>query len=325
MNKEIAIIIPAYNAHDTIERLLFSILNQSVKDICRVYLIDDYSEKDYFYLIDKFPWLDMVICRLDENSGPGVARNKGLELVIEDDIPYIVFADADDCFYEHDSLKKMYYPMKADNYDRVEAIFSTELEEYEKYKTLYTIGRDADVWLFAKMYRTEIIKKNNISFPPLSANEDVAFNAFYILYCQTNFTISEVVYIWKNNPLSITRKDPHSYNVYSLNGLIDGLIYVFKQIENNPPKIEKIKSFVINRALRFYLEILNMSEEEYKQEYEEPWKIPFKKFYDHIYQPYESLIKREDVIIEWNEIASTGKSPYPYISFENFIKKIRAI
>jgi hypothetical protein len=27
MEKEIAIIIPAYNAHDTIERLLFSILN----------------------------------------------------------------------------------------------------------------------------------------------------------------------------------------------------------------------------------------------------------------------------------------------------------
>jgi len=50
----------------------------------------------------------MVICRLDENGGPGVARNKGLELVIEDNIPYIVFADADDCFEGYISIEVLY-------------------------------------------------------------------------------------------------------------------------------------------------------------------------------------------------------------------------
>ena len=50
MGKEIGLIIPAYNAHDTIKKLLHSICMFSFVDKVDILLVDDNSEKDYEYL-----------------------------------------------------------------------------------------------------------------------------------------------------------------------------------------------------------------------------------------------------------------------------------
>ncbi len=77
----IDIIIPAYNAHETIRKTLMSIcIQNNVKDL-NIYIIDDCSDEPYDYLIDEFnKYLNIKIERLNKNSGPGVARNRGLEI-----------------------------------------------------------------------------------------------------------------------------------------------------------------------------------------------------------------------------------------------------
>ena len=52
--KEIGIVIPAYNAHDTIRKLLHSIGCLHFLDKVQTIIIDDASEKPYDYLIDDF-------------------------------------------------------------------------------------------------------------------------------------------------------------------------------------------------------------------------------------------------------------------------------
>lgn len=319
MEKEIAIIIPAYNAHDTIERLLFSILNQSVKDICRVYLIDDYSEKDYFYLIDKFPWLDMVICRLDENGGPGVARNKGLELVIEDNIPYIVFADADDCFEGYISIEVLYKQILIQENDFIISRFYDAQEDFKYWRKIL----DCDVWLFGKMYKTEIIKNNNIVFMKIPENEDVCFNLWYFLCSKKTCSIPDVTYCWLFNENSITRKNNGEYTNYCGIGLIKNLIPTYKHIFNNEniPE-EKVLSSLANRFLRSYLnyrENYLLWDEETKNKNFQAIQV----FYNEIYSIKESFITKEIFDIEWKYLLK-DEPHYPNdLTFNNFIKKIR--
>ena len=50
----IDIIIPAYNAHNTIKKTLISICMQTVKDKINVYIIDDCSNEDYKEIINIF-------------------------------------------------------------------------------------------------------------------------------------------------------------------------------------------------------------------------------------------------------------------------------
>ena len=320
MSKEIAIIIPAYNAHDTIERLLFSILNQSVKDICRVYLIDDYSEKDYFYLINKFPWLDMVICRLDENGGPSVARNKGIELVIEDNLPYIIFADADDCFYSYYSLEKLLKKIK--EYDFIVSSFLEETENTDLGNNL--LHTDIDIWLFGKIYKTEIIKKYQIQFPLQPANEDVAFNVWYKTCCDKVLQLEEITYVWKYNINSITRKNNSEYVTYCYTGLCQNLTWSFEKMKQNKNiSKEKFISAVVNRILRLYLGYNSYLKTSLSEERIQEFFEAVRNFYNNIYKPIEKEVSFDLLENEWSDILIRNGSPFIYLGWDDFLKKIR--
>ena len=107
MEKEIGIIIPAYHAHDTIQRLLHSISIFSFIDKVAVCIVDDCDELNYDYLKNKFDNLDIIIFRNKENSGPGFSRNVGIQWARKNKIPFIMFADADDYFLNFDFWDKI--------------------------------------------------------------------------------------------------------------------------------------------------------------------------------------------------------------------------
>ena len=164
MNKEIGLIIPAYNAHDTIKKLLHSICMFSFVDKVDILLVDDNSEKDYEYLQNIFQDLNLTIIRLEKNYGPGYARNLGINWAIEKRLPYLMFADADDYF------------INIDFWDKIS-------DEHKKNNDLFIFNfidegaggqiKDIDVWCFAKIYKREIIEKYKIYFSENYSNEDV--------------------------------------------------------------------------------------------------------------------------------------------------------
>ena len=100
MEKEIAIIIPAYNAKEYINNLFETIKYQTIIERCKIILINDGYKDDYNFLYQLYPQLDLIILKTSSpQSGPGIARNIGIQYAIESNISYIVFADADDEFY----------------------------------------------------------------------------------------------------------------------------------------------------------------------------------------------------------------------------------
>ena len=89
---EIAVLLPAYNAEDFIQRAVNS-LNSSTErhDII---VVDDGSKNSVADFI--MPQDNLVILRLDQNSGISTALNHGLEYVLQKGYKYIARLDADD-------------------------------------------------------------------------------------------------------------------------------------------------------------------------------------------------------------------------------------
>ena len=76
----IDIIIPAYNAHDTLYKTLSSIALQTIKDKVNVYIINDYSKKSYKKEIDTFKDIfNLKEIKTKKRLGPGGARQYGIE------------------------------------------------------------------------------------------------------------------------------------------------------------------------------------------------------------------------------------------------------
>ena len=96
----ISIIIPAYNSADTIIEALESVAAQTVGDYETI-VVDDASTDDTVAVVER--WVErekaaplrLRMVRLESNSGPAAARNRGIEAAQG---PWIAFLDADDAW-----------------------------------------------------------------------------------------------------------------------------------------------------------------------------------------------------------------------------------
>jgi glycosyltransferase EpsH len=90
----VSVIIPIYNAKHTLARCLDSLLAQTLKEI-EILCVDDCSVDGSLDIVRAYATQDNRIraLALEENKGPAVARNLGLENAVG---MYIGFVDADD-------------------------------------------------------------------------------------------------------------------------------------------------------------------------------------------------------------------------------------
>ena len=206
----IDIIIPVYNAKSTIRRLLYSISYQKNSDKFKVYLVNDCDLLDYSEDINIFSsFLSITELKLDKNSGPGVARQHGLNNSNGD---YVIFIDADDYFYNPYAIIDMYRNIEVNNADLLVSNFI-----YQRDNEIL-VKKNNMVWLHGKMYKRSFLNKYNIFFNNTRANEDNGFNRL-ILFCKPKIAyINEITYVYSENINSITRKNNREYKLYGLEG-----------------------------------------------------------------------------------------------------------
>lgn len=89
---DLSIIIPVYNGALLLYRCLDSIFNQKTQYSYEVILVDDGSTDNSVELIKAREETNIVLYQ-QQNAGPAVARNKGMELAKG---KYVAFIDADD-------------------------------------------------------------------------------------------------------------------------------------------------------------------------------------------------------------------------------------
>ena len=187
----IDLIIPIYNAEKTLDLTLMSIKMQTIIDKITVYLIDDCSKDNYDKTLNNHKDMNIVYKRLDKNSGPAVARLVGIEISSN---KYIMFIDADDLFYDTDSVKRLYEIIE-EGYDYVVGCTYEEKREIK-------IQNESD--LHGKIYRRQFIEDNDIKFNETRVHEDNYFNNLVLACDPLTKKILDYVYIYVDNDESIT-------------------------------------------------------------------------------------------------------------------------
>jgi glycosyltransferase involved in cell wall biosynthesis len=94
MNTGISVIIPTYNRAKILPRAIDSIIAQTFQD-WELFVIDDFSDDNTSEVVYSYTLKDKRIkyYKLEKNSGPNVARNKGINLA---QFEIISFLDSDD-------------------------------------------------------------------------------------------------------------------------------------------------------------------------------------------------------------------------------------
>ena len=249
----IDVIIPAYNAHKTIKKTLYSIASQVNSDDINVYIVNDCSKKDYSDEIEFFSkFLKIKELKLNKNSGPGVARQFGIDNSMNE---YIVFIDSDDVFANSYSIKRLYEEIKNNDYDEVISSFYSQKNNLE----LEEVVGDT-TWLHGKIYRRSFLEKNNIRFNSSYANEDNGFNLLIKLHNAKIGTIYDFTYIWSYNENSITRKNNFEYNYKGIQGYIYNMSWAFENALEKGLVTQKFVDALYDTLVAvyyYYLEFIN--------------------------------------------------------------------
>ena len=194
-------------------KLIDSILNQTYKNI-ELLLIDDESPDQSGKIADDYALRDnRVISIHQKNQGCCGARNTGLERVTGE---YLMFADGDD-WMERDCVEYLVGLME--KYDcemaMTDNIFTTRDQQQVKKDNiriwskeeatcgiLYT---DIPVGPWNKIYTTEVVKRNKLSFSVAWFGEGLYFSVMAAQYSNKTAVGSRKIYNYRlNNPNSGT-------------------------------------------------------------------------------------------------------------------------
>lgn len=244
----IDVIIPCYNAHKTLARCLASVAMQVNIDDVQVTLVDDCSpDGDYEEFVKVFSELmDIQTITLDENVGPGLARQEGLD---ETDGRYVVFVDADDTLATAFSLRQMQLAMEKHNADVVGGQFLEELDD-----GTYVSHQENMVWVFGKMYRRNFLDRHLIRFPDSRANEDKAFNSVIEGLTRNIVHIPQTVYCWHWGAGSITRRDDAVYTFDAGQmGYIRNMEWVITEMQRRDINKEIIRAKAVSELCIMYI------------------------------------------------------------------------
>lgn len=230
MEKLISVIVPCYNVSNYIEKCIDSILNNTYKKL-EIILINDGSTDDTGFKIDQFQRVDSrIIVIHQENKGLSAARNLGIQTATGE---YIAFVDSDDWIAPNylecmSNAIEANYDLVATSYNRVfqNTTMPRDLLIADKVKSTKLKRRiiglldeevkdpsqaDSLVTIWGKLYKSNLIKNNNLSFvdvKEVGTAEDLLFNLHYLKEASgESFVINQPLYYYrKYNTNSFTNQ-----------------------------------------------------------------------------------------------------------------------
>lgn len=249
----VSIIVPIYNVERYLPKLIESLINQTYKNI-EIILVEDGSPDNCGKICDDYAETDnriVVVHKL--NAGGCEARNTGLDIATGD---YIMFVDGDD-WLSNDcveyllnlaistdsemSLSKRHFTSRAMDAENDEP---ETIEVWSSAETIVAIFRPLfAVGCWNKLYKTELIRRNNLRFNIPWYGEGLYFCSMSAAYANHVGVGSKRVYYYrKNNPNSAT-------TVYKVANARNA-IWNTSNIRKNIPVKTKETTWAINQHLR---------------------------------------------------------------------------
>ena len=178
---DISIIVPIYNSEKYLKKCLDSLMKQSKKEL-EFILINDGSTDNSEKIIKSYTD-DRIKYYKTKNQGIGKTRNLGINKAQG---KYLMFTDSDD-YLEENTCEKLYEKAIKDNLDLVVCNFYREYNNGKKteeniigfpnttLKETPKLIKEINASPWNKLYKTSLIKNNNIYFHESLKYEDTPF------------------------------------------------------------------------------------------------------------------------------------------------------
>lgn len=273
-NPYITIVVPVYNAEEYISQAIVDIQNQTFDDF-ELFLIDDCSTDGSRAICESYAKTDsrIKVIHFEENGGASKARNEGIRRAKGE---YLIFLDCDDRFLPYllencvDEIKKnqkkpdvIIFGLCEQHYDKKgkltrkiqicppKKIIRNKKELGEVLKYLEETSLYGYPW--NKMYKKDILQKNNVNFPIMKFNEDIIFNIDFFYYVDNCilFDIVPYYYIKRVNSSTTSKFIPTYYE-----DIMVKIDKMYKQFEDFEILTEENKKFIAQRYVRYVFSAL---------------------------------------------------------------------
>lgn len=265
----VSIIIPVYRTEKYITKCVQSCLNQSYHDI-EIILVDDGSFDQAGKICDEFALLDSrIIVYHKKNGGISEARNFGLKYALGD---LITFVDSDD-YLDTTMIERMVtyqvlrdYDLVITGYNNIDGdvitpcpdLIPVDSESIDE--TMCVLAQKGGLYQFrtvwAKLFKTAIIKKNSLLFPEgVSYAEDFYFVLEYIKHISTCLAVNNRLYYYRLNTYDKTLQYHEDNNEYQWKNGMDihsWYIEAFKNTGTYNKYKENVDALLLYR-LKLYL------------------------------------------------------------------------
>ena len=263
MSINISVIVPAYNAEKYIERCIESICSQTLKEV-EIIVINDGSTDGTADILNHLAVNDDRIKLVHkENQGQGAARNDGIRISKGE---YITFVDADDWLDTRTYETSMKLIMKENpdvfvynyslaypnghieqqkNFDNRKVEMGSLDKGAFLYDYFFTSKIGSSVW--NKLYRSKLIKENDIEMGNTKVGEDFYFNLLVMLHAENIYLFNKSMYYYYQPSQSVTRSYSKGITTKYMNYLS-----TFIELLEKKGKTEEYYSFspfILYRAL----------------------------------------------------------------------------
>lgn len=222
-NPKVSIIIPTYNNEIYLAKCLFSLAEQTLKDI-EIIVVNDGSTDNTSSILKVFSDYDTRFKIINQNHlKQGAARNAGMRIAQGE---YIGFVDSDD-WVDLDYYEKLYNSAKKYDSDialatnvRIGNGKTKKRLDISEEKFVVGLQEKIDISNQAKnpcptnkIYKREMLLKNKITWPECVYCEDKLFTIQAIYYANGLVTVPNIHYYYYRNPNSTVNSKTKAHTI----------------------------------------------------------------------------------------------------------------
>lgn len=213
IEKDLSIVVPAYNAEKTIKECVDSVISQVTKYNYELIVINDGSTDNTSHIVEEIEDAHIKLINQD-NRGFSGARNRGID---ESCGKYIMFLDSDDMLVNN-CIDKMMDEAVNNNADIVQGSyfsFGRNFDDKQEVilKSRIIEGNISDMvnnpgFPWAKVYKRKFF--DEVRFPLDVWFEDTIVCMLLYRLCKKMVVTDNIVYAYRINPDGITKNARHS-------------------------------------------------------------------------------------------------------------------
>ncbi len=213
----ISVIVPVYNTGKKLNKCLSSLYNQTYTD-WECLLVNDCSrDETTIRIMNEWVCKDKRFVLINNQRNLGIEKNRFVavnKILAENRSKFIMFMDHDDWLYSDKSLAYLYdnaiisgadvtigrhneahFFLQTSGYNPVNSGIISQPELKNKYYISYFGVNLMPVFVWARLYKVELVKRANLRAHGLVSADDVAWNLFIMPFAKSVMMLDKVVYV----------------------------------------------------------------------------------------------------------------------------------